>query len=63
MIDKPLDKKYPRLTALLTSGELWIDRGEYIGRATDGTECAVGTVGCEASAERYLTAHPGPDEW
>ena len=63
MVDKSVDTKHPLLTALLASGVIWVDRKEYVGRATDGTECAIGTVGYEASAELYLTTHPGPDEW
>jgi hypothetical protein len=53
----------PRLAALMKSGKVFKDRGEYVGVADDGTEVSIGNVGEEAKVEKYLEAHPTPDTW
>lgn len=56
-------RAFPVLASLLEAGTLTVDGSEYVGRAADGVEVAVGAVGQEPSAERYLKHHPTPDLW
>ena len=55
--------KFLTLDRLLQSGDIWIERGEYIGRASDGIIVSIGTIGFEQDAERYLRARPDPKDW
>lgn len=55
--------QYPTLSALLTSGAIWIDVDTYLGRAADGVEVALGTVYTRSAVETYLADHPTPDTW
>lgn len=54
---------YPTLSALLTSGDLWIDVDTYVGRTADGVEVIAGTVYDRAEVEAYLVEHPTPETW
>jgi hypothetical protein len=54
---------YPTLSALLTSGDLWIDVDTYVGKAADGVEVTVGTVYNRAGVEAYLVEYPTPETW
>jgi hypothetical protein len=58
-----LDEKHPTLSKLLVAGTITIDKGEYIGKASDGVTVSIGTCGYEDAAERYLAARPTPDLW
>jgi len=49
-----------RLEELLAAGSIWIEEGEYVGEAKDGTICGLGTVGYETSLERFLEES---DQW
>ena len=51
------------LDALIAAGTVWVDDGEYVGRASDGTEVSLGYVGDEPAVARYLAANPTPERW
>lgn len=51
-----------KLDKLIKSGDIRIDRGEYVGKAKDGVEVLIGEVGDEARIETYLQEYP-PDKW
>ena len=51
----------PTLDRLAAAGMVWYADGEWIGRASDGTEVSFGAE--REGAERYLQAHPSPTEW
>lgn len=52
-----------RLDQHLRLGTIFVENGQYIGKAADGTEVFLGTVGDEASLEGYLSAYPQPSDW
>lgn len=60
---KGFEKKYPLLQQHLKEGNIFIDKREYVGKASDGREVLIGTVGMEDSLEDYLKHFPGPDLW
>lgn len=53
----------PLLDHLLKDGSVWLDGREYVGRATDGVEVSLGSLGDEEWIEKYLSANPTPDTW
>ena len=58
------NQDFPTMSELLRTGAIWIeDESEYVGKADDGTIVALGAVGFEESAERYLVANPNPSDW
>lgn len=58
---KPI--QYPTLNHLIVAGLVrWdIEERQYLAHASDGTWVMVGYN--KASAEKYLSAHPTPEEW
>lgn len=59
----PKSLRTPILGGLIASGHIKVDKGEYVGIASDGKEVNIGWVGDEVRAERYLKAHPSPSDW
>lgn len=55
--------KYPRLAALVKAGTVFVERSEYVGRASDGELVAIGSVGLEDVTESYLSEYPTPEHW
>lgn len=55
----------PRLQDLLTKKIVYFDdRSQaYVGRASDGVEVQIGSIGEELTIENYLNEHPGPESW
>lgn len=52
-----------RLEQLLESGLVYSDGNNYIGKASDGQEVAIGTVGDEKRTNEYLESYPSPSDW
>ncbi len=52
-----------RLQALIDSGTVWIDGGNYVGKASDGVDVDIGEVCYEDTVEMYLAEHPTPNTW
>lgn len=48
------ETRYPILARLVVEGSIWIEDGEYVGRADDGTVCVLGTVAFPETVERTL---------
>jgi hypothetical protein len=53
----------PTLDRLKAEGLVWVENGEYVGRAADGAIVSVGSIHDEVGTERYLRAHPSPEQW
>jgi hypothetical protein len=52
------------LERLIEEGLIWIDKNEYVGRASDKTEVGFGVVGMdEERINWYLTYHNTPYTW
>ena len=51
------------LQRLLDLKLIWIDGGEYVGKAEDGEEVNLGMVGKEDALMDYLSMHPSPKDW
>lgn len=51
------------LESLLADGAIWLEGREYIGRASDGTEVALGSKDREDTIVQYLAIRPTPDDW
>ena len=51
------------LEKLMHDGTVWIDDGEYVGRAADGQVVGLGSVGNESSLESLLAERPSPADW
>jgi hypothetical protein len=56
-------KRCPRLVKELEAGRIRLEDQEYIGKAADGVEVKVGTLGYESRLEEYLITHPDPMDW
>lgn len=54
---------HPLACALVAKGLIWEDNGDYVGKAADGQEVAIGVVGYEDNVEEYLKDHPTPESW
>lgn len=60
----PFQAKFPRLYALVSSGDLWKEDSQYVGHAEpEGCEVALGNVGDEAKVEAYLARRPTAKDW
>lgn len=59
----PGKSKTPTLDTLIASGNVWIEDGEYVGKAADGTVVAFGATFAPEQTERYLSARPDPKQW
>ncbi len=51
------------LEALIRRGHVWVDGNEYVGKASDGVEVRLGSVGEERILGVYLLTHRTPDTW
>ena len=51
------------LQKLIRSKKIFIDNGEYVGKAADGKEVSLGNIGDEKQVEKYLKSHPDPKDW
>ena len=62
--ERGLRKMFPHLArALYEERTVWVEDGEYVGKAADGTVVAVGTLGYPEGADRYLQHNPEPKDW
>lgn len=57
----PCSRQYPTLLKLLNSGDVFRDKGAYIGKTADGHEVQVGNE--PEDTEKYLKHRPTPDSW
>lgn len=55
--------KFPVVDEALKEGKIWVENGEYVGRASDGVIVNLGAVGCEANLTLYLIIRPDPKDW
>jgi hypothetical protein len=55
--------KHPLLRKLVQSGDIFVDKDEYVGKAADGEEVSLGSTHDPAQVERYLQSYPGPKDW
>lgn len=51
------------LQKLIKAKKIFIDNGEYVGKASSGEEVSLGSIGDEKSVEKYLKSHPDPKDW
>lgn len=64
MINEAINSKnYPQLNAMLNSGDIFIDKNDYVGIASDGDRVTIGWVGRESEIEDYLSSYPTPEDW
>jgi hypothetical protein len=65
LIERKSVKLGPISQKLMDKKLIWVDPGteEYVGKAADGEEVAVGVVGYEKNLENYLKTHPTPKHW
>lgn len=48
---------------MMRKGIIRLVNREYIGRASDGVDVLLGTVGNEHAMMIYLVSHPSPSDW
>ncbi len=58
-----LDKAKAILNVHMTTGKIKVDKGEYIGEASDGTWVGFGDVFNMDGILRYLFNCPNPENW
>jgi hypothetical protein len=53
--------KHVKNSLAVNRKDVWIEKGEYVGRASDGTIVSLGLDKLEV--ERYLRSYPNPTDW
>ena len=60
-IDSAFNQKATRLEYLMAIKIVWVEGGEYVGRAADGIVVSLGSD--RLGVESYLETNPTPDKW
>ena len=57
------ENETPILYQLIKSGAIYLGDDVYYGKASDGLEVVLGSLGREWQIEVYLEKYPTPDKW